>query len=83
MLPSPKPVTAFTLEQVEIIYSDVVMLEGRMRRLQQLRNQGGDLFNAASGAFTAEQLQALIALRDNFLPRSSNADPKTPNLINV
>ena len=32
---------------------------------------------------SAEQLQALIAFRDNFLPRSPNADPKTPNLINV
>ncbi len=83
MFPSPKPVTAFTLEQVEIIYSDVVMLEGRMRRLQQLRNQGGDLFNPASGAFTAEQLQSLIAFRDRFLSRSSSADPKSPNLVNV
>jgi hypothetical protein len=83
MFPSPKSVADFTLEQVEIIYSEVSSLETRMRRLQQLRNQGGDLFNPASGAFTAEQLQSLIAFRDRFLSRSSSADPKTPNLVNV
>ena len=55
----------------------------RMRRLQQLRSQNANFFNPSSGSFTAEQLQALIAFRDNFLPRSPNADPKTPNLINV
>jgi hypothetical protein len=76
-------VANFTLEQVEIIYSDPAGLEFRMNRLKQLRNQGGDLFNPASGAFTAEQLQSLIAFRDRFLSRSSSADPKAPNLINV
>jgi hypothetical protein len=66
-----------------VIFADVAGLEVRMRRLQQLRTQAGNLFNPASGAFTAEQLQSLIAFRDRFLSRSSSADPKSPNLINV
>jgi hypothetical protein len=82
-LPSISPVAGFSLEKVDVIFTNVASLEIRMNRLKQLRTQAGSLFNPASGAFTAEQLQSLIALRDNFLPRSSSADPKTPNLVNV
>jgi hypothetical protein len=76
-------VANFTLETVDIIYTTVAGFEVRKNRLQQLRSQAGSLFNPASGAFTAEQLQSLIAFRDRFLSRSSSADPKSPNLINV
>ncbi len=81
--PSICGVANFTLEKVEVIFSDIATLEGRMRRLQQLRTQAGNLFNPVTGSFSAEQLQLLISLRDSFLPRSPSADPKTPNLINV
>ena len=82
-LPSPRLVSGFTLESVEVIHSDPSGLEVRMRRLQQLRAQNGNFFNPPSGSFSAEQLQLLIALRDQFLARPSNAHEKAPNLINV
>ncbi len=64
-----------SLEQVDVIYTPVSAFENRMKRLQHV---------PLPDSFSNEKLQLIITLERMFLPRTSNnADPKTPNLINV
>lgn len=77
------PVKGFTLQSMEVIVRECASFEARMKRLPGLRTANAKAVDPVLAALSPDQQSIAKALGGQFLPRSSGADVKAPELVNV
>ena len=78
-----RPIQGYKLRELQVIVRNVAVFEDRFDILADFRAKNDAVLANLTTGFSAEQMKVLDTLRADFLPRPANADPESPNLVNV